>query len=254
MKYIGARTSKRSNLLDDLKTYKSSSTNKLFISEQTNSPKDFEYVILAVFADRISAINDEIKLHNKYDVARNKSFYNLAKQKSNGFDRTGCKSVSGENHHRYGKGMSEHIMNKLLEANLGRKLSEEHIQKLSKIRTGRTYSEETKAKMSNSAKGKPKAESHRQKLREANLGKKLSEETKAKIRLASKGTTTQLQADKKSYPIKCYGVLYRSAYDAASFLNTSVSRVRRLSLDTSNVEFMRFEKGYIANNRVKDIR
>ncbi|URC15338.1 endonuclease [Paraglaciecola Antarctic GD virus 1] len=251
MKYIGARTSKVENLLDDLKKYKSSSRNLTFIMEQKKSPEDFEYTILSTFDDRKSAINHEIELHNTYDVARNKEFYNMAKQTCTGFDRTGTTSVSGPLHHRYGKGISEHVRLKLLESNLGRKLSPEHIQKGIDKRTGTTRTEEAKAKMSKAMKGLTKSEAHRLKLREANLGKKLSEETKAKIGKSSKGTTSQLQADKKAYPVKCYGVLYRSGYDAASFLGLSVSSVRRFSLDESNTNFIRFEKGYIAKHSTR---
>ena len=274
MKYIGTRTSTKLNLLEDLKFYKSSSKDKQFMQEQKEKPENFKYEILKTFLDRKSAVRYEIKLHNKYDVCHNKDFYNRAKQTATGFDQTGSTLNVGKNnpyygkthsqetldkmyvskkrgkdHHRYGKGMPIYIKEKLREANLGRKLSEEHIQKLREARKDRTFSEETKRKISIAHKGIPKSEEHRIKLREANLGKKLSEEHRRKISEGGKGRKpSQYTNDLNAFPIKAYGVLYRSVYDASDFLNISASTVRRFALDINKPDFVRFEKGYIAKH------
>jgi len=45
--------------------------------------------ILAVWSSRKKALDHEIELHNRHDVACNSKFLNRAKQTSDGFDRTG---------------------------------------------------------------------------------------------------------------------------------------------------------------------
>ena len=54
--------------------------------------------------------------------------------------------IKGETHHRFGKGMPEHIAEALLKANLGRKQTEEHKQKVIAHISNRSI--ETKLKMS----------------------------------------------------------------------------------------------------------
>lgn len=56
--------------------------------------------------------------------------------------------IKGEAHHRFGKGMPDHIAQSLLNANLGRKLSDEHRQKISN--SSLNISDSTRLKMSTS--------------------------------------------------------------------------------------------------------
>jgi hypothetical protein len=46
--------------------------------------------ILAVFNTRTEAVAHEVQLHDKFCVATNPEFFNRAKQKTTGFDTTGC--------------------------------------------------------------------------------------------------------------------------------------------------------------------
>ena len=53
-------------------------------------------VILNTFTSSIDAINDEIALHNTFDVAVNSMFYNRSKQTSTKFDTTGISITPSE--------------------------------------------------------------------------------------------------------------------------------------------------------------
>lgn len=73
--------------------YFSSSYDKDFILDQKDNPENFKYKIIKIFQEsKDDAINFEIKLHEKFDVAVNENFYNQQKQRKNGFDRTGVKA------------------------------------------------------------------------------------------------------------------------------------------------------------------
>ena len=73
MRYIGSRTSKIHPTLDIGIKYFSSSRNKEFILNQKNNPSNYKYVVLDIFEDKKSAIDEEIRLHNLYDVGKNKN-------------------------------------------------------------------------------------------------------------------------------------------------------------------------------------
>ena len=77
-KYIGSRTSKIDPSLDLGLKYFSSSSNAEFIKNQKENPIKFEYKILSIFETKEEAINEEIRLHNLYDVGRNLEFYNVS--------------------------------------------------------------------------------------------------------------------------------------------------------------------------------
>lgn len=102
--------------------------------------------ILSIFKTRKEAIQHEIYLHNKYDVATNEMFYNKAKQTSTKFDTTGTKN---------------------------RVFTEEHRKKIALASTGRIKSLEERMKLSNSKKGKkrgPMSEENKLKISLANKG------------------------------------------------------------------------------------
>lgn len=78
MKYIGVRSCVCDPKDDD------------YWSSSRHLPKDVKDThkkrILKVHNDRKSAVEHEIGLHNKYDVAKNPEFYNRAKQTSTSYD------------------------------------------------------------------------------------------------------------------------------------------------------------------------
>lgn len=86
--YYGARSSKVHPTQDLGIKYFSNSIDKEFMSEQKLNPQNFKYKIIKIFETREEAIAMEIKLHAKFDVGVNESFYNKAKQTSIGFDTT----------------------------------------------------------------------------------------------------------------------------------------------------------------------
>jgi hypothetical protein len=78
--------------------------------------------ILATWDTRQEAISHEILLHDCFDIAKNKEFFNQAKQTCVGFDTTGMPS------HQTGKPLSLEAKQKISIANSGRKHSEESKQ------------------------------------------------------------------------------------------------------------------------------
>ena len=97
MKYIGVRSS---NILpeEDLGIkYFSSSSNKEFIRDQKVNRSNYIYTILSSFDTRSEASNEEIKLHEQYNVGTNFEFYNRAKHISSGFDVSGKATVKDKN-------------------------------------------------------------------------------------------------------------------------------------------------------------
>lgn len=89
-KYIGVRTCKGEPKDDLGVVYFSSSTDKDFIKNQKTNHNNYKYEILNIHSCRQDAIDDEIKLHELYDVGNNPNFFNKSKQTSSGFDTSGC--------------------------------------------------------------------------------------------------------------------------------------------------------------------
>jgi len=120
--------------------YFSSSSDKEFIQDQKDNPQNYKYKIVFIFDNREDAIKMEIKLHNKFNVGINESFYNKSKQTSTGFDRSGCKLT---------------INHKKLISPLGRKLSKETKNKIGKGNLNKLVSNKTKQRQSNYHKNRP---------------------------------------------------------------------------------------------------
>jgi hypothetical protein len=83
----------------------------------------------------------------------------------------------GENHHFYGKSLSEETKTKMSEAkkgeknhNYGKPRTQEVKDKISKSKKGKSLSEDTKIKMSKSKKGKSHSEERRRKQSETTKG------------------------------------------------------------------------------------
>lgn len=87
--YYGVRSSDVEPKLDLGIKYFSSSADKEFIKEQKENNNIFKYKIIKQFDSRKEAIELEIKLHNKFNVNINESFYNRTKQTSSGWDISG---------------------------------------------------------------------------------------------------------------------------------------------------------------------
>ena len=87
--YYGSRTSKTHPSKDLGKKYFSSSSDSEFIEDQKENPNHYKYKIIKIFDTREEAVSFEIKLHDKFDVGVNESFYNRSKQTSTKFDTTG---------------------------------------------------------------------------------------------------------------------------------------------------------------------
>jgi len=100
-KYIGVRTSKIEPLDDLGIKYFSSSKNKDFITNQKNNRSEYLYEILSIHESRNDAVDEEIRLHELYDVSNNPEFINRASQKNSGFDAKGKVSVKDKDGNYY---------------------------------------------------------------------------------------------------------------------------------------------------------
>lgn len=89
--YYGVRSSIVEPTKDLGIRYFSRSLDTQFREDQKNNPHDYKYVIVSEFDSREAAIELEIKLHAKFDVGKNDSFYNRSRQTVIGFDNTGTK-------------------------------------------------------------------------------------------------------------------------------------------------------------------
>lgn len=89
--YYGVRSSAILPIDDLGKRYFSSSKNISFIQDQKENPDRYKYKIIRIYDSRNDAIKLEIKLHNKFNVGINETFYNQVKQTSSGFDTAGIK-------------------------------------------------------------------------------------------------------------------------------------------------------------------
>jgi hypothetical protein len=74
--YYGVRQTTL-NAKDDLGIfYFSSSTDKEFKTDQKKNKQNYKYKVIKVFDNRLDAYNYEIKMHKKFNVGKNTSFYN----------------------------------------------------------------------------------------------------------------------------------------------------------------------------------
>jgi len=160
MAYIGVRSCNCKPEEDIGIKYFSSSTDEAFIQEQKTTD-NFEYKVLQVFRTRKEAADLEIQLHEKYNIAVNKNYYNLCKQ-ANGYpDRTGIPhsdalkkhwsaTRKGKNNAMFGRHHTEEscdIMRKAKEGlyngennpNFGKTASKITKMKMSKKKKGRKY-------------------------------------------------------------------------------------------------------------------
>lgn len=174
--YYGKRRTKTYPRNDLGIKYFSSSTDKDFVSDQKNNPDNYRYKIIFVTTKKEIATRLEIKLHAKFDVAKNPNFYNKAKQLSLWFDTTGTKlnytpeerlkrslRWSGENnpnHFRDSSGENNPMygVHRFGSNNpfFGKIHTEETRKKISNANSGIVRSEEVRKALSLSRKDKPK--------------------------------------------------------------------------------------------------
>ena len=144
--------------------YFSSSHDKLFIIDQKQNPQNYKYKIIRFFATSKDAVAFEIRLHNKFDVGINESFYNKSKQTSVGFCFSATKESNpmygrtGKLNPMYGKTHSDATKQKISDALKG-KLTGENNPMYGKTGVlnpmyGKTHSNETKQKMSEKQTGR----------------------------------------------------------------------------------------------------
>ncbi len=136
MEYLGVRSCEVEPEDDLGFHYFSSSTDDLFLEDQEVNPDDYLYDIIGIFDTRKEASKHEMELHNRYDVAVNKMFYNKSKATSTGFDTTGCdpwnKGITGIYF------ASDVTKSKMSKSSLGKKKSKKHSENISKGLKGMT--------------------------------------------------------------------------------------------------------------------
>lgn len=172
--YYGTRSSKINPSEDIGHIYFSSSSDKLFMQDQKINSSNYIYKVVYIHSTRKKALQQEVKLHQKFDVGINESFYNKSKQTSIKFDTTG-------NSYRKGCKHSEETKLKISKAHKGKKHSEETKKKLSDAGTGKKFTEEHKQNLSKSLKGQKLSEETKKKISASRMGKRSTEETKNKM-------------------------------------------------------------------------
>lgn len=95
--YYGVRSSTKHPKQDLGINYFSSSYDKCFIASQKENPASFKYKIVFIGKSRNKCLQIEIKLHAKFNVSSNASFYNKSRQLATGFD---CAGVSLTEEHK----------------------------------------------------------------------------------------------------------------------------------------------------------
>lgn len=145
--YYGKRSSKNVVPEQDLgKKYFSSSTIKLFIQDQINNPQNYRYKVVSVHATHEDALLKEVKLHKKFDVAKNLNFYNKAMQTSKKFLNIGGYKLTDATKQKMSNASKLRASTKEFKKHLAA------INKGNKHSLGYTHSETAKSKIGEAAK------------------------------------------------------------------------------------------------------
>ena len=176
--YYGTRTTGISPCKDLGIKYYSSSSDTQFREDQKNNPQHYKYTIVSEFDSREAAMRLEIKLHDKFDVGINESFYNKCKATTTGFDVTGSKEI-GRKISEILKGRANTWGDKISESLKDYVKTEEHRLNISKANKGRvstfkgkSHTEEAKSKMSKVHKGKTISNEQKEMISKQFKGKK----------------------------------------------------------------------------------
>ena len=142
--------------------------------------------------------------------------------------------TTGENHHFYGKHLSNDHRQKISESNKGHIVSRETRIKIGDANRGRFKSDEAIQKWRDSRHGYTHSEATKRKIGEGNRGKIVSEETRRRIGYANKGRITSEETKEKlskssakKRKVICVetGVVYDSMREAAETMGTPASNV-----------------------------
>lgn len=201
----------------------------------------FEHEIIYSGSEE-EAYSLERKLIHKYDSSNpdrgyNKSIggkVNKGMIRSDEYRQMLSERTSGKNHPLYGKRLSEEHRQKIRDANMGHTVSEEARIKIGNGNRGKVKSEETIKKWRESRKGYIPSEETRQRMSEAQRDKYVSEETKKKIGDANRGKVRSEETKRKlsetrpnRRKVMCIetGIVYESMRDAANAVGTPHSNI-----------------------------
>jgi group I intron endonuclease len=190
--YIG-KTVNLSKRLNSHKNCANSNKNKYRLQNAIvkHGWENFSVEILEIFENFNRVEDNDILLAKEseyiklFNSTNNDSGYNLCVYSTD----TSGKKLSDDHKEKIkksllGRTFSEEHKEKIRQANLGKKVSDETKEKLRQINLGKTYTEETKEKLRIVKTGVKHTIESKEKIRKANLGKKRSEETREKIRIA----------------------------------------------------------------------
>lgn len=218
--YIGSTTLKRASSGKYFGSVKSKKYKAIFKEELFKNRNLFSLKILSYHTTRSEALEEELRLHVKYNVVKSPEYFNESLAKKNGYFG---RIIKGEAHPNYGNNKRA-----------GTKHSEETKRKISLAHIGMKYGQETKNKLSELAKQRWKAGKGNPppKLKSGpehpSFGTKHSEETKKKISDANRGKNN----NPNSYLVKkidTYGNLietYKCLTDASKLNGYSRSTLQ----------------------------
>ena len=246
--YYGKRSSKIEPKFDLGRKYFSSSKNKNFLNDQKQNPQNYKYKVIRCFSSCEKALLFEIKLHNKFNVARNPNFYNSAQQTTTKFSTqklfaaisdtgeiimvskedelfksgkvkalskgkcSGTVVVKDKDNNKFRVSVDDprYISGELVHICTGVKHSDLSNKLKSEKLKNRVVSEETRKKQSEKLKNRVVSEETRKKQSEIRKKRITKEETRIKISNALKGTT--LMKDKQ-------GNIFRGRIDDPRFIS-----------------------------------
>lgn len=136
--YYGVRSSILEPREDLGHKYHSSSTDREFIKDQKENPHKYNYKIIKTFTDRKGAEMFETRLHERFQVQTNESFYNKAINTNMGFSVVGVPKTA-----EHKAKLSAHYRGKSFEDRFGEERAKEIKGKL----RDREVTEETREKI-----------------------------------------------------------------------------------------------------------
>lgn len=207
--------------------YNGSPTSKFYAetyrSEQKENKHLFRTRILSKHETREEAFEEELRLQIKYDVIRSEEYYNMGFAK-----RNGCYGapISGEKHSQYG-------MRGPKNPKFGRKLSVDHKEK---IRKSHPWAGKKRPEHSETMKGRRLSEEHAQKISQS-LRKPKSEEGRKNI----VNSESWRKRDKTRKAVLIEGKYYHTLKDASIALGISTYKIKR-NVNDPNVNWSYTER------------
>ena len=180
--YIGVRSC---DCLPEEDTKYMSSSKYLKEAISVQGQENFKKEILSIWETREKAVLEEIRLHEKFDVKSNKSFYNKANQLIKSFD---CDNKGKVTVIDLRDNTSKHISTDeyksndfFVSINQGRKKTPNQIKQMSESRIGINRTLESRRKQSETMKGHTISEETKRKIGEANSGRERPQELRDRI-------------------------------------------------------------------------